>query len=360
VCDPLKRGVGAVVLLVGFVDLFQLMMSPSKKLIGGTLFSAFLAIYWLCGNRRPHRGQKIAKDAKAASEYFADKFKRQKKERTAAVCNVWNKMSFTDRQLLINKLRASKEEMTTRLESAMKDGVDVCIDLAYADSHSELEIKSLARQVINTYAMLKKTTSPVHLHLSSLASSNSPSDEAGAATREALIKGGLQNWLISKHETSPWEIWPECDTRSIVVLSPDAPEALDSFSKDCIYIVGGIVDKSVRGGQTLRKAQEHNAIVRRLPLKEFAPENKSFALNVDCVCSIICTHLETNDWKETLRQCLPVRKVKVKNKSKRDQNDADETEVDISTSSIADLAKNSRVRRWVEREIGLANPAFSM
>ncbi len=50
----------------------------------------------------------------------------------------------------------------------------------------------------------------------------------------------------------------------LVVLSPDAEEPLTRLEPDCVYVVGGIVDRSVRKGVTSEFAVRPCVCVRRV------------------------------------------------------------------------------------------------
>jgi tRNA (guanine9-N1)-methyltransferase len=230
---------------------------------------------------------------------------------------------------------------------------------------------------------------------------------------------GVQNWLVSLHAQGP-----ECLVHSaaisdvkddgkdqvttattIVYLSPDAVEPLLDIDPQCVYVIGGIVDRSVRGGQTLKRAQEHassavnghndvngnadvkleprttyNVLCRRLPIQEFIPERANHVLNVDCCVHTLCVYMELKDWAKTLRITLPKRKLVRGGKKERYRQNREQALQSSSAAngdgdgdgkeeycdgegdsdgdgdgdqSIAALAKNSRWQRWVTREIGL-------
>ncbi len=55
----------------------------------------------------------------------------------------------------------------------------------------------------------------------------------------------------------------------IVVLSPDATEPLDSLEPDKVYVIGGLVDRSIQKNVSLDYAREHSHQARRLPITEW-------------------------------------------------------------------------------------------
>lgn len=99
----------------------------------------------------------------------------------------------------------------------------------------------------------------------------------------------LLKWRIHLHSVPYWEAFPN---DKIVVLSPDAEEVLDSVDEDCVYILGGSVDRTVIRNQTLDQSNlllvSPNVWKRcRLPIKEAAPKGSTKVLNIDTVVRII-------------------------------------------------------------------------
>ena len=88
-----------------------------------------------------------------------------------------------------------------------------------------------------------------------------------------------------------------------------------------MYVIGGIVDRSVRKALTLSRAEELEVTARRLPLQEYIPERRTHILNVDTMLSVVCTYMATRDWADTLRRTVPLRL-----QSKRDRSSKKEGE----------------------------------
>jgi tRNA (guanine9-N1)-methyltransferase len=76
-----------------------------------------------------------------------------------------------------------------------------------------------------------------------------------------------------------------------------------------VYIIGGIVDRSVQKARTLNCAYVQDIKVLRLPIKEYVPDHLSHILNIDTIVSIICTYNDTKDWLKTFEICIPKRKL---------------------------------------------------
>lgn len=76
---------------------------------------------------------------------------------------------------------------------------------------------------------------------------------------------GGHKWLVQKHAESAHALYRPED---VIMLSPDASEPLLDVNDDKIYIIGGIVDRSVQKFVTLEYAERHGiSNVRRLPIQ---------------------------------------------------------------------------------------------
>jgi hypothetical protein len=256
-----------------------------------------------------------------------------------------------------------------QLRNALIHGLNVCIDLSYENIHSDRELSSLARQLANSYGYLKKLENcPIHLHLCGLpvligeraknaleaslcsessealtekkeghisditVSSLSPSSYSNPQTKsnkmvlyEKLLQQGIKSWVVEKHHELPWEIeffpfLPSYVTSSssspltlpsLVMLSPDAEEPLEEFDPNKIYIIGGIVDRTVNKSRTLQKSKELEIEVKRLPIQEYLPNRTNHILNIDHMIEIICSYLATKVpssycWVSAFSQLIPL------------------------------------------------------
>jgi tRNA (guanine9-N1)-methyltransferase len=83
-----------------------------------------------------------------------------------------------------------------------------------------------------------------------------------------------------------------------------------------VYIVGGIVDRTVNKGLTMNLAKDYNLQTRRLPIQELVPDRQSHILNIDQVVKILCTYLECGDWHKSIVAHMPIRR-QLRNRIKR-------------------------------------------
>lgn len=76
------------------------------------------------------------------------------------------------------------------------------------------------------------------------------------------------NWPVEQHEEA-WEKAFEGKRPSIVYLTADASEQIDTLDKDSLYVVGGIVDRNRYPQLCLKKAQELGVRTAKLPIGEY-------------------------------------------------------------------------------------------
>merc|ERR1712139_260269 len=92
-------------------------------------------------------------------------------------------------------------------------------------------------------------------------------------------------------------------------MTPDAEEELDEVLEDHIYVIGGIVDGSVKKGLSLGQACEMGAVcTRKLPFKTHGPPGANPVLNVDTVVKLLAERLKRNDWPGIFADCLTGRR----------------------------------------------------
>lgn len=183
-------------------------------------------------------------------------------------------------------------------------------------------VRSLAKQLELSAAANRRSARPALLHATSFCDP--------LASFASLMGAGA--WpLFTAHAEPLLEVFPPQDDdappgrRRIVVLSPDAERPLDLSAplergESCVYVVGGIVDRTVRKGLTLEFAKRHGLECRRLPVRELADKlgrlsepgaSKTPVLNVSDViaCLLAYDAPSGGSWVEALRAGIPARKL---------------------------------------------------
>lgn len=193
------------------------------------------------------------------------------------------------------------------LADALVRGIRVIVDCSFITQCSDKEMRSLAKQLEVAVALNRRSPKPLCLTLTSF------SGVLKAYTEER----GACYWKAHRHSEGTLELFsPE----SVVVLSPDADEALLELQEGDVYVIGGIVDRSVQKNITLNFATERGCRARRLPVLENAEKlgltwgtNRRPVLNVNDVFAALLEVHNSGDWVRALDVAIPHRKRRVNN-----------------------------------------------
>lgn len=191
--------------------------------------------------------------------------------------------------------KIDKEKSLDFLRSCIGGGQRFCIDVGFNADHTDREKRSLCRQMGQAYNAIKQASLPTSLHITSLSGD----------MLTLLRSQGIENWVASRYDQSFWDVFA---LDQIVLLSPDAADVLEDLQSDKIYVIGGIVDRSVRKSITLGCGIKRGVRTVRLPIQEFVPDRQSHVLNVDTTLAILVRYLQVRDWPSVLRETVPLRR----------------------------------------------------
>uniref|UniRef100_A0A3B4H527 tRNA methyltransferase 10 homolog B n=1 Tax=Pundamilia nyererei TaxID=303518 RepID=A0A3B4H527_9CICH len=205
----------------------------------------------------------------------------------------------SERQFTKRVMKAITKE---RLAEARSTGLKLCVDLSMTDCMSDKEISRLAGQLRRLYGSNKKATRPFHLFLTELR-------EDSRLYRECVrMNDGFLNYTMDITDGSCLDLFPP---ESVVYLTPDAEEALESVDADKVYVLGGLVDESIQKKLSLSRAGELSVRTARLPIDEYMVKKdnvKNFhskILAVNQVFDILLTFCDTGSWMEALQTWFP-------------------------------------------------------
>eukprot|EP00916_Digyalum_oweni_P024449 GHVL01040386.1.p1 GENE.GHVL01040386.1~~GHVL01040386.1.p1 ORF type:complete len:163 (-),score=31.08 GHVL01040386.1:104-592(-) len=123
---------------------------------------------------------------------------------------------------------------------------------------------------------------------------------------ERCKQNGFDKWNMEVFDDFYWNIFKK---EEIVCLTPDAEEDLDTFDNDKVYVIGGLVDRTIMKCETMEQANQVGEIVlRKLPFKKYVPVHQSTVLNINTVVEVMVAWLQTKDWVASLTKCIPQRK----------------------------------------------------
>ncbi|CAK9044082.1 unnamed protein product [Durusdinium trenchii] len=238
-----------------------------------------------------------------AKEHRQQRNRAQKERKQELRKEKLESMSAEERAEFLEQERQAGRDRKAFLETSLTEAFErgrprVVVNCSFDQSMDVRELTSLAKQIQLAYTQARNMGSKVQLHLTSLGPEN--------RAWRGLEAQGVRGWKMHLHEKSVWEVFAE-EARSgkLVILTPDADEELVDVSDEEVYVIGGIVDRSVKKMQSLAQAQE----LRKLPLKSFGPKGCCPVLNVDCVVRILCEWLRKRDWPSVFEECLPGRRL---------------------------------------------------
>ncbi|KAF7659476.1 hypothetical protein LDENG_00296960 [Lucifuga dentata] len=201
--------------------------------------------------------------------------------------------------------RVIKTITKERLAEAQSTGLKVCVDLSMTDCMSDKEISRLAGQLRRLYGSNRKATRPFHVFLTDLR-------EDSRLYRECLrMNDGFLNYVMEITEESCLDLFPP---ETVVYLTPDAEEALETIDADKVYVLGGLVDESIQKKLSYLRANELSVHTARLPIDEYmvkkdnAKNFHSKILAVNQVFDILLTYCDTGSWSKALEAWFPLGK----------------------------------------------------
>ncbi|EER03868.1 tRNA methyltransferase complex GCD14 subunit domain containing protein [Perkinsus marinus ATCC 50983] len=202
---------------------------------------------------------------------------------------------------------AEKERSEAHMQACYDEGNPIiAFNCGFTDQMQEKEITSLAKQLQLAYNTLKRSKeSCVQFHLVGMDS----------ALETRLHPQGYENWKVHIDKGPYWDTFAGHD---IVVLTPDAVEDLEAVEKDKVYVIGGLVDRTIAKNETFSQANRldpapaagGSIVLRKLPVREYLPNVTLPVLNINTVVEILFAVLEkgSSAWSEVLESLVPQRK----------------------------------------------------
>jgi tRNA (guanine9-N1)-methyltransferase len=262
----------------------------------------------------------------AAAAVAEERWKLQKRKdkqrhqaRTKSVANRRHEMFATmtkqEREAYLTahetKRRIKESKMRTQdamVQAAIKSGEDgrpisamrVVIDCCYENIMSPRELRSFGQQCALIYATMRRAATPVALHFCSCT----------GAVKAQLDKMQVEKWRgVRLHAESFEAVFSSSEpvegeqttaqqtaAQEVVYLSPDAEEVLGELDRQSVYVIGGLVDRTVKVNQSRSRVHVLNqmgANIRccRLPIAECFPDAVHKVLNCDTVFAALQTQL---------------------------------------------------------------------
>ena len=198
-----------------------------------------------------------------------------------------------------NKEKLSCEKKKFRsMNSEHASSLRVAIDLTFDDLMTDRDIHKLLKQIQRTYSINRRADRPIQLYLTSF----------GGRSKTILdeIHCKYTSWDVHIKEESYGDVFSQED---VVYLTSDSPNVLSEVDESKAYIIGGLVDHNHHKGLCYRLAVERGIAHARLPISECVKLKSRTVITVNHVFEIMLLYSQTKDWKESLVQVLPARKM---------------------------------------------------
>ncbi|KAG3023409.1 hypothetical protein JG687_00007427 [Phytophthora cactorum] len=242
-----------------------------------------------------------------------ERLKVNKLERSRALAVERENMTEEEKNEQRERIRMQRVEQFQKLVEAQSSGIQVVVDLAFAADQTIRERHSILKQLGCVYGYLK--TCPLDkllsLHLASFTQ-----ELAGICAQH-----GVPSWKIGRHEEPLEHLY---DADELVYLSPDSDNVLKRLDPAYVYVVGGIVDRSVRKGETRTKAASRGIRTARLPLqehfKQVGARVRTHIMNLDSVLIVLNEVANHGDWGRAFERAVPPRITRKRTSQKKQTN----------------------------------------
>ena len=114
-------------------------------------------------------------------------------------------------------------------------------------------------------------------------------------------------WQVHYREEHYLEVFGK---EEVVYLSSESPHVLGALDEAKVYVIGGLVDRSVQKAASLARARDLGAATARLPLEAHsAIVDAREPLTLDAVLTILLEYNASADWGRAITAALPERKL---------------------------------------------------
>ena len=205
-----------------------------------------------------------------------------------------------------------KEKEKENLLEAYNSNFIICFDLNFNHYMEKKEQKSLSSQLALCYNINKRNNKKINFYFTNMTQE----------LMNILNKSDADKWKVHYHD-EPFYLIDDLIKlkKEFVYLSPDAEEELNDVSEDKIYIIGGIVDRTVIQNLSLNRIIslknddncEIKIVAKKLPLIKYIKDVKNTVLNINTVVEILSLYADMDedkkDWKTVFEKALPKRKL---------------------------------------------------
>ncbi|NXF87996.1 TM10C methyltransferase, partial [Eubucco bourcierii] len=187
-----------------------------------------------------------------------------------------------------------------RVAQSMIFGQSLVFDMSYEKDMSIREVTNTVRQIVLSESFNRRSADPFHIHFCNL--------KEDSLYQKEFIKHYREAWsrlLVTATDQCYTEMFPK---DKLIYLTADSPKVMKTFDHDKIYIIGSMVDKSIKTGVSLARAKRLGLETAALPLEKYLLWSSGAKnLTLDQMMHILLTLKDTGDWKKAL-EFVPKRK----------------------------------------------------
>ncbi|XP_010118465.1 PREDICTED: mitochondrial ribonuclease P protein 1 [Chlamydotis macqueenii] len=187
-----------------------------------------------------------------------------------------------------------------RVAQSMIFGQPLVFDMSYEKDMSVREVANTVRQLVLSEGCNRRSLDPFHIHFCNF--------KEDSLYHKEFIKHYREAWgklLITVTDQCYTDVFPK---DKLIYLTADSPKVMKTFDHDKIYIVGSMVDRSIKTGVSLARAKRLGLETAALPLEKYLLWNTGAKnLTLDQMMHILLTLKDTGDWKKAL-EFVPKRK----------------------------------------------------
>ncbi|NXY23975.1 TM10C methyltransferase, partial [Atrichornis clamosus] len=225
----------------------------------------------------------------------------EKRERRLEAQEQASKMDETKKSSFICMWSNSMDKAYNwRAAQSMIFGQPLVFDMSYEKEMSVREVTNTVRQIVLGEGSNRRSVDPFHIHFCNF--------KDNSLYHKEFIKHYREAWgklLITVTDQCYTEIFPK---NKLIYLTADSPKVMKSFDHDKIYIIGSMVDKSIKTGVSLARAKRLGLETAALPLEKYLLWSTGAKnLTLDQMMHILLTLKDTADWKKAL-EFVPKRK----------------------------------------------------
>ncbi|KAL4240542.1 tRNA methyltransferase 10 [Mactra antiquata] len=236
------------------------------------------------------------------------------------------------------ELGPTRKQLKHNKMSKSNCNLKVAIDCDFDDYMAEKDIKMLVKQIQFSYSANRRAENPLQFYCCGIS----------GKTKERLESlGDYRGWDIRFRTQNYLEVF---DKQSVVYLSSESPNVLETLDDNKVYIIGGLVDHNHHKGLCHKLAEEKGLNHAQLPISDYIDMKTRKVLTINHVFEILLNFTITKDWQKSFYTVLPPRKGAIPKLTDNDKCDNSDS-MPAHQSADCELSENEKPENE-ESEIG--------